>query len=333
MNAEIPPTPPGTQTIVIERRERTGLLKRLFQVGLFLLVLMLLFGGLMSRESGFPTRLAERYVAGELTGPKVAVVAVEGAIGDESAEHAIRQLRQARADDLVKAVVLRVDSPGGTVTGSDRIWREVQVLKASGKPVVASFGGVAASGGYYVAAPADHIVTEPTTMTGSIGVIFELPQVEELLDKVGVSFETITTGEWKDSGSMFRKMTPEERERWRQMIDHSYQRFVRIVAQGRNLPLEATKALANGKVYTADEALKLKLVDQLGYLDDAVLEAQRRAKLESAHVVRYAKPFTFTDALTGLSGGARGLDLDLGKALGAETMMNLRTPRMLFLAR
>jgi protease-4 len=329
--AEPPPTPPGTQTIVIERRERTSLLKRLVQVGLFLLLLLFLFGGLMSRESGFPTRLAERYVAGELTGPKVAVVDVSGAIADESADHAIRQLRQARTDDAVKAVVLRVDSPGGTVTGSDRIWREVQVLKGAGKPVVASFGGIAASGGYYVSAPADHIVIEPTTMTGSIGVIFELPQVAELLEKVGVSFETITTGEWKDSGSMFRKMTPEERERWRQMIDHSYQRFVRIVAQGRNLPLDATKSLANGKVYTADEALALKLVDQVGYLDDAIIEAQRRAKLESAHVVRYARPFSFADAFAGAAGRAGGLDL--GRALAPETLMGLRSPRLLYLAR
>lgn len=328
--ADVPPTPP-TQTIVIERREKPSLLRRLVQLGLFLLLLLFVFGSMMTRESGFPTKLSERYVAGEITGPKVAIVEVKGAIDDETAEHAIRQLRQARNDVLVKAIILRVDSPGGTVTGSDRIWREVQVFKTSSKPVVASFGGIAASGGYYVAAPADFIVTEPTTMTGSIGVKFELPQIEELLDKVGVTFETITTGPWKDTGSMYRKMTPEERERWRQMIDHSYQRFVRIVSQGRNLPLEPTTALANGQVYTADEALKLKLVDQLGYLDDAILEAQRRAKLESARVIRYAQPFNLSDALLGLTSQARGLDL--GQTLGLSPMQDLRTPRMLYMTR
>lgn len=323
-----PPIPP-TQTIVIERRERTSLRKRLLQLGLFVLLMMFLFGSLMSREAGFPTKLAERYVAGEITGPKVAIVEVQGAIDDNLAEQVIRQIRQARTDVLVKAVVLRVDSPGGTVTGSDRIWREVQVLKKSGKPVVASFGGIAASGGYYVASPSDHIVTEPTTMTGSIGVKFELPQVAKLLDKVGVHFETITTGDWKDSGSMFREMTTEERDRWRQMIDHSFQRFVRIVAQGRRLSLDATNALANGKVYTADEALHLKLVDQLGYLDDAILEAQRLAKLESARVIRYARPFDPSDFLRGLGSQARGLDL--GRALNVETLQDLRSPRMLYM--
>ncbi len=326
--ADGPSTPPP-QTIVIERRERPSLRKRLFQLALFLLVMMFLFGSLMSREAGFPTKLAERYVAGEITGPKVAIVEVEGAIDDDKAEQVTREIRQARTDVLVKAVILRVDSPGGTVTGSDRIWREVQILKKTGKPVVASFGGIAASGGYYVASPADHIVTEPTTMTGSIGVKFEMPQIEELLGKVGVKFETITTGAWKDSGSMYRKMTPEERERWRQMIDHSFQRFLRIVAQGRSLSLDATKALANGKVYTADEALDLKLVDQLGYLDDAILAAQRLAKLESARVIRYARPFDPSEFLLGLSGQIRGLDL--GNALNAEVLQDLRTPRMLYM--
>jgi protease-4 len=292
---------------------------------LVLLGLMILFGGLLSRESGLPIRLPERYVAGELSAAKIAIVEIDGMIGDETTEFALRQLRQARDDDAVKAVVLRVDSPGGTVSGADRIWREVEVLKRAGKPVVASLGGMAASGGYYVAAPADHIVAEPTTLTGSIGVIMELPNLKGLLDKVGVEFETIATSEWKDSGSMFRPMSDEERRRWRTMIEDSYRRFVRIVARGRRLSMSEAEALANGQVYTADEAVKRKLVNELGYADDAILVAQRLARLETARVVRYARPLDWTQALFSLSAPRRGLDW--------EGLLHLQVPTPLYLAR
>ncbi len=318
---------PG-QTIVIERRERVSLFRRLFNPLLWLLLFLLLFGSFFSQEAGLPKKLGERYVAGDVTGPKVAVVEVEGLIMGETVDYALKQIRQARDDAQVKAVVLRIDSPGGTVSGSDRIWREVESLKEI-KPVVASFGGMAASGGYYVAAPAHHVFAEPTTMTGSIGVIMEVPQIGELLDKVGVHFETIATGAWKDSGSMFRDMSDEERERWREVIDASYQRFVRIVAKGRGLSMEAVKTLADGKVYTADEAVQLGLVNQVGYLDDAILEARRRAtpSLENSRVIRYAEPLNLTEALLSITAPKPGLKLD------AETALRFQTPRILYLAR
>jgi protease-4 len=325
-NAVPPPPPPPGQTIVIERRERVGIVRRVITLVFILFLVFLLFGGLLPRESGLPTRLAERYVAGEIAAAKIAVVEVEGMILDANVNHVIRQLRQARDDDTVKAVILRVDSPGGSVSGSDRIWREVEVLKRAGKPVVASLGGMAASGGYYVAAPADHILAEPTTLTGSIGVILELPNLKGLLDKVGVEFETITTGPWKDSGSLFRPMTAEERTRWRELIEDSYQRFIRIVARGRRLSLSEVTTLANGQVYTADEAVKRKLVNELGYLDDAILVAQRLAKLESARVVRYARPLNWSEALLSLTAPRPGLGFD------AESMLKLQVPRLLYLA-
>ena len=323
------PVPAPGQTIVIERPARRGCLRRL--VGP---LLVLGLGGYIafnaiSRESGLlPSRLTERYVAGSLspTGPKVAVVEVDGVIMGEVVEHAIKQVRQARDDDDVKAVVLRVDSPGGTVSGSDRIWREVEIL-ARAKPVVASMGGVAASGGYYVSAPAKLILAEPTTWTGSIGVIAEFPQVSELLEKVGVDFETIATGKWKDSGSMFRPMTEEEHDRWRSVIDQAYQRFVRVVAQGRKLPLDRVIEAANGKVYTADEALDLGLINAIGYLDDAIAEARTLASIPEARVIRYAKPIALADLLIGLTAPKPGLRLD------AETLLRLRTPQAFFLAR
>jgi protease IV len=318
--------PAAGQTIVIERRERGGLFRRLVFPILTLIFFLYLFSGLLTRDAALPTRLGERYVAGEVRGPTVAIVEVEGFILGDVVEHAVRQVRQARDDDTVKAVVLRVDSPGGSVSGADRIWREVGVLKEK-KPVVASLGGIAASGGYYVAAPADRILAEPTTLTGSIGVILELPQLHGLMEKLGVDVETIATGEWKDAGSPFRPMTDPERKRWREVIDDAFRRFVNVVAQGRNLPLPEVRALANGKVYTAQEAVKLKLVNDIGYLDDAILEAQRLARLESSRVIRYAGQSTL-ESLLGLSSAAKP-----APALDAQAWLRLQTPQLLFLAR
>ena len=320
------PGQPG-QTIVIERRERVGILRRLVVPILLLTFLLYLFGGVLTREAGLPTRLGERYVAGETETykPVVAIVEVEGIILGDEVEHAVRQIRQARDDERVKAVVLRVDSPGGSVSGSDRIWRELGVLKEK-KPLVASLGGMAASGGYYIAAPADRILAEPTTLTGSIGVLLELPQLHGLLQKLGVDVATIATGDWKDAGSPFRPMTDAERRRWREVIDDAYQRFQNVIAQGRNLPLSEVRALANGKVYTAREAIAYKLVNDIGYLDDAILEAQRLARLESARVIRYARQSPL-EALLGTSASQRG------PALDARELLRLQTPQVLFLAR
>lgn len=323
-----PASPPPPQTIVIERRGRVGLLRRLLSFFLLGLVVLTLLSALFIREAGLPTRLPERYLAGDLSTAKIAVVEVEGGIFSATVEHAIRQIRQARDDDAVKAVVLRIDSPGGTVSGSDRVWREVEMLKRTGKPVVASLGGIAASGGYYIAAPADQILAEPVTLTGSIGVITEMPNLQGLLEKLGVDVQTIATGKWKDSGSLFRPMTDEERSRWRTLLDHSYQRFVRIVARGRKLPVAEVEGLADGRVYTADEAVSLKLVDALGYLDDAILTAQRLAKIESARVIRYAQPFQWSDALSPF-GGSTGRS----PVLDPEALLRLQVPQILYLAR
>jgi protease-4 len=323
---------PTSQTIVLDRRGgclRWSLLPILF------ISLMLNCAYFGSVGGMLPHRLTESYYAGALEAKsKIAIVEVSGVIVDASAEHAIKQLKQARDDDAVKAIVLRVDSPGGTVTGSDRIWREVELLVkgtdkkgTKRKPVIVSMGGTAASGGYYVSAPADVIYAEPTTMTGSIGVILEVPQLHKLMEKVGIDFATITTGEYKDMGSMFRPMTPKEEARWRETIDAVYQRFVRIVAEGRKLELSKTLDLANGKVYTSKEALDLKLVDHLGYLDDAIEEAQRRAKLNEMRVIKYARPMGLQEIFSDLSGSSKSWKLD------QETMMTLSVPQMLLLAR
>lgn len=328
-NPDRPSQQPPAQTIVIDRRDRGSWLGRLIGPILMFILFLLLFRGVVGTETGLPHPLDEEYVAGEITGPKIAVVEITGLIMDGQVDYALKQLRQARDDTSVRAVILRIDSPGGTVSGSDRIWREIQLLRSRDKPVVASMGGMAASGGYYAAAAADHIFAEPTTLTGSIGVILEVPEISGLLDKVGVDVQTVKTGKWKDSPSLFRPLSDEERQRWDSLIDGAYQRFVRVVAQGRKTPVSDILPLAQGQVYTAGEALKAKLVDEIGYRDDAIQYLMNKTNLESAHVIRYAEPQSVVETLFGpqSSAASRGFSLD------ASTLLDLQTPRMLYLAR
>jgi protease-4 len=321
---------PRPQTIVIDRKERR------IPRGLLLLLGASIFANMtMCARSAAPGlgRLDERYVAGSsgIADPEVAIVEIKGAIVDSEVEYVLKQIRQAREDTQVKAVVLRVDSPGGTVGGSDQIWRELETLRTRGKPVVASFGGMAASGGYYVSANTDLIVAEPTTLTGSIGVKLELIQVSELMKKVGVSSESITTGAFKDTGSMYRPMTEEERARWKVVIDDAYNRFLRIVAQGRKLPLKDARALADGKVYTAKEALDSKLIDRIGYLDDAIALVQTKAGLVSARVIRYSKPMSFSDAISSLGTSSNGNGAGIRVDVDFDSLLKLRGPQLLFM--
>jgi protease-4 len=306
---------------------------------------MSLIGG---GSAGLPSRLVEHYEAGstELSDPKVAVVEIRGMIAEgdtpgarDAVGYALHQIRQARDDDKVKAVVLRIDSPGGTVSGSDRIWRELATLQGVNvatpkKPLVASMGGMAASGGYYIAAPADYIYAEPTTITGSIGVLMQMPKIYKLMKDYGVEMETIKSGPLKDSGSMFRPMTEAERARWQEMIDDTYDRFVRVVAQGRKLPEKDVRALADGRALTAREALKGKLVNELGYLDDAITKAQFMAGLSKARVIRYQRQVGLADLLTGgLAGPASGPVSLPAQGLDPDALLRLQTPRLYLLAR
>ncbi|MEW4570812.1 signal peptide peptidase SppA [Tautonia sp. JC769] len=324
-----PPTPPPGQTIILERRERNGWFRRLFWPVLILSVLIN-FTLLSQRTAGLrPDPLEEQYVSGSLnpTADKIAVVRVEGPIALSSVDFAVEQVRQARNDKRVKAVVLRVDSPGGTVTGSDQIWREINLLKQTGKPVIVSMGGLAASGGYYVSAPADEIIAEPTTTTGSIGVLIELPNASELLEKVGVQFEAVTAGEWKNMGSPVQPLEERDLARFQELVDDTYARFLRIVAQGRDLSMDEARAVAEGKIYSANEALAIGLVDRLGYQEDAIAEAAERAQLDSPRVVRYSKPISL-GSLFGISASARTAPL-----FDEATIMEWRTPRMMMILR
>ncbi|OLE39931.1 MAG: hypothetical protein AUG00_00165 [Candidatus Rokubacteria bacterium 13_1_20CM_2_70_7] len=201
------------------------------------------------------------------------------------------ELKKAAEDRKVRALVVRVNSPGGTVTASDIVFRELDMFKRNTRvPVVAVMMDIAASGGYYVALAADTIVAHPTTVTGSIGTIMVNLNAEGLLQKIGVAPETIKSGERKDMGSPFRRPTPEERAIFQAVIDDLHRQFVAKVVERRKLPLETAQRLAAGRIYTAEQALRHRLVDQIGYMSDALAVARRAADLDEASVIVYRRP-------------------------------------------
>jgi len=198
---------------------------------------------------------------------KIGVLPIDGPISES--DTIVAQLVEFRKDRRIKAIVLRVNSPGGGVGPSQEIFREIRkTLEA--KKVIASLGSVAASGGYYVAAAANKIVANPGTLSGSIGVIMEFVQVEELLKKIGVSVEVLKTGEFKDIGSFHRKLSERDREMIRTLVFDVQRQFVEAVAQGRGLPVEKVREIADGRILSGAQCKDLGLVDQLGNFEDAV---------------------------------------------------------------
>ena len=222
-----------------------------------------------------------------VTGGGVGLLEVKGPIIES--QETIRQVRELKEDTNVKAVVLRIESPGGGVGPSQEIYEEIKKLAAQ-KKVVVSMGSVAASGGYYIAAPASVIYANPGTITGSIGVLMKFATMEGLMGKLGVKAQTIKSGEFKDVGSPARPMTEKERAMLQGVIDSTYGQFVKAVAEGRKLPVDEVKNLADGRIYTGEQAKGLKLVDKLGNLEDAVAEAGRLAGLKGEpQVIRPSK--------------------------------------------
>ena len=200
-------------------------------------------------------------------GEKVGIIRVEGVILDS--RDVIDELKTYAKDSSIKAVVIRIDSPGGAVAPAQEIYKEIVKLKKE-KKVVASMGSVAASGGYYIACPADKIVANPGTLTGSIGVIMEIPNIEGLMKKIGVETKVIKSGKHKDIASMFKSMSEEERKILQSVLDDVHDQFIRAVSEGRDIKYENIKELADGRIFTGKKAKELGLVDTLGNLDDAV---------------------------------------------------------------
>ena len=257
-------------------------------VGLGILVLFLgtvwVFMATVS-EDGLPTG-----------GPKVAVVEVEGIIVDGGA--AVRELREHADNASVKAVVLRVNSPGGVVAPTQEIFAAIQRVRKGGKPVIASLGAVAASGGYYVATAADRIYASPGTLTGSIGVVMQMANIEGLLKKVGVEYVVVKAGSYKDVGNLARSMSPEERKMLQALLDDVYSQFVDAVAEGRGLERKEVLAFADGRIYSGQQALALKMVDEMGGFEDAVEAAGKLANIPGRPRLVYPrKKFSFKDLL------------------------------------
>lgn len=201
------------------------------------------------------------------------------------------ELQKAEKDDRVRALIVRINSPGGTITASDVLYHELLAFKERRKvPVIAAIMDVGASGGYYAALAADAIVANPTTVTGSIGVVMVTVNAQGLLEKIGVAPLAIKSGPMKDAGSPFRSLTEPERAVFQSIIDEMYGRFVELIVKARKLPEDRVRAVADGRVYTAEQALRLGLVDRIGYLEDVVTLAKERAGLTEARVVMYHRP-------------------------------------------
>src|SRR5206468_8190878 len=201
------------------------------------------------------------------------------------------ELKKAEDDPNVKALIVRINSTGGTVTASDIMFKELDLFKKKARiPVIAVMMDVAASGGYYVALAADTIVAHPTTVTGSIGVLMVTLSAEGLLQKLGLATTTIKSAERKDMGSPLRALTDEERKIFQSVIDSLYGQFVEKLAENRKLGLEAARKVADGRIYTARQALDLKLIDRIGYMPDAIEAAKRAVGVEEARAVVYRRP-------------------------------------------
>lgn len=261
---------------------------------------------------GVPDPLQESVIYGKGRGPKILLLDIQGVIRETPGstsflgtrpESMLSRLREeldlARRDDSIRALLLRINSPGGTATASDILYEEILRFKReAGIPVIAQLMGMATSGGYYVAASADEIVAHPTTVTGSIGVIFSGLNFSGLMKKIGVENQTITSGPYKDAGSMIRPMSADERAQLQSVLDDMFVRFKSVVTTSRtNLSADQVDALADGRIYSAPQALAAGLVDRIGSLEDSVGVVEQRAGIEDARVVTYHRPREYRNNL------------------------------------
>lgn len=243
-----------------------------------------------------------------ITANVIAVVPISGEISDGSnggpnmVEDVKLMLRIAREDYRVRAIILKVDSPGGGVNASDLIWNEVMKFKKSGKPIVAFYNGIAASGGYYVSVPADKIIATPETWTGSIGVIMWMADYSGKLKKDGVKYTVIKSGHRKDMLSPYKPAEKEDIEILQRIIDGSYERFVQKVAQGRHMDESRVRILADGRIYDAEQALNNELIDQIGYIEDSFEIAKMLAWINDASLIQLESKKSVVNFFTLLGG-------------------------------
>ncbi len=251
-------------------------------VGLGVIALLLIFFFsilfFIGRMIGKPSRFA--------FGDKIAIVEIRGVITQSSG--IIEEIHQYQEDDGVKAIILRIDSPGGGVAPSQEIHREILKVKSK-KKVITSMGSVAASGGYYIACASDLIIANPGTITGSIGVLMEFTNIEELFKKIGIKGVIIKSGEHKDIGSPFREMTLEEKKIIQSVIDNVHQQFIQAVAEGRKMDRSKVTQIADGRILTGEQAKQFGLVDQIGSLQDAIDVVTKMVGIEGKPNIVYPK--------------------------------------------
>jgi protease-4 len=252
-------------------------------------------------------------------GEKVALVRVTGLIIDST--NVIDELKEYSKDNSVKAIVIRVDSPGGGVAPSQEIYEEILKIKEK-KKVVVSMGSVAASGGYYIASPADRIVANAGTLTGSIGVIMEIPNVADLMKKIGVETQIVKSGQHKDIASVFRALSPGERDILQTVLDDVHHQFIKAVSDARGMKYEDVKRLSDGRIFTGRMAKEVGLVDELGNLQDAIMIAGELTGIKGEpQVVTKKEKFSFLDLLKG-----QIPDKIIGNAFSGIQLKYLLTP-------
>ena len=232
---------------------------------------------------------------------KVAVIYAVGEITDEDgdgivAKDMIKTINSVAKDSSVKAVVFRVSSPGGSAFASEQIWHALSLLKAK-KPIIVSMGDYAASGGYYISCLADQIVAQPNTITGSIGIFGVIPNVKGLNEKLGITYDGVKTNKMSDAISVNRPFTPEERDLMQNYVNRGYELFVKRCAEGRKMTVDQIKNIAEGRVWTGEDAIKIGLVDKIGGLNDAIKIAVAKAKLKSYNINEYPEKEDFTTKL------------------------------------
>jgi protease-4 len=270
---------------------------------------------------------SEKFYSGEHdVTDKLALIRVAGVIMPPFSDRLIKTIKKAREDMQVKGVLLVIDSPGGTVTDSHKIYHELKKLSAE-KPVVVSMGSVAASGGYFVAMGAGtkgKIFAEPTTWTGSIGVIIPHYEVTEVAQKIGFKAAPLKTGEFKDSLSPFRELTPRDKEVWDNILSQSFDLFLEVIDENRDtLTMPQVRALATGQIYTAQDAKKIGMIDEIGFEEDAVAELKELTNLSKARVVTYHNQGDIWDLLTG---SAKAND----PATQWKSLLELTVPRAMY---
>ena len=275
---------------------------------------------------------------------KIAVINVNGALisdrrfqfvgeGESPVSLLLEQLDKARCDQAVKGVVLRINSPGGSVVASEMMHQEIKRFRKTGRPVVAAIMDVAASGGFYIACACDEIVAHPSSVTGSIGVLMQTVDVSGTMSKIGIQTDAVTSGPFKDAGSPLRPLKPNERALFQTMVDGMYERFVAVVVAGRpRLDEDRVRALADGRVFTGTQALEAGLIDRIATLPEAIELVKKRSGVRRGRVVMYHRPHQYKPNYYAQAPIPPSLDVNLFK-LDAAGLYDLTTPQFLYLWR